>query len=162
MQFFGTPSRWPRAWFLYNRIFVKQLTFIITLLPAVAGLISCGGPSTNLNTKDAVRAAVVEHLSARKGLDLDMGAMELDIGDVSFRANEAEASVSFRPKGTQASAMTMKYALVRDGNRWKVKPKAPESGGANPHGAIVQPQPGTGPGGQAVMPPGHPPLGAKK
>lgn len=115
--------------------------------------LSCGS-STNLNTKEAVRQAVIEHLSSRKGLDLDMSAMELDVGDVSFRANEAEATVSFRSKGSQTSAMTMKYSLVRDGDKWKVKPRT-DAGGANPHGVAP-------PAGGAELPPGHPPLGEKK
>lgn len=124
---------------------------ILSLLACLAAL-SCGSQS-NLNTKDAIRKAVLEHLSARKGLDLNMEAMELDVGDVSFRANEADATVSFRTKGSQTSAMTMKYTLIRDGDHWKVKPRA--EGGANPHGMPAAPPP-------TEMPPGHPPTGAKQ
>lgn len=123
----------------------------LTLLAAF-GILSCSS-SANLNSKDAVRQAVIEHLSARKGLDLDMNSMELDVGDVSFRANDAEATVSFRPKGSQTAAMTMKYSLIREGDKWKVKPRAPGEGG-NPHGTAAPPA--------AELPPGHPPMGGKK
>ena len=85
--------------------------------------------------------------------------MELDIGEMSFRADDAEATVSFRPKGSQASAMTMKYSLVRTGAGWKVKPKAPGAagGGGNPQGVAMPPATEG-----AAVPPGHPPVEGKK
>lgn len=101
-----------------------------------------------------MRKAVLAHLSSRQGLDLNMEAMDLDVGDVSFRTDEADATVSFRAKGSQTAAMTIKYGLVRDGSGWKVKPKAAaEGGGANPHG---------GGGGGMELPPGHAPVPEKK
>jgi hypothetical protein len=141
-------------------------TFNLIFISAALGLaLSSCQSAPNINTKEAVRKAVVDHLSARKGLDLDMNAMDLDIGEMSFKPDEAEAMVSFRPKGSQAAAMSMKYSLVRDGAGWKVKPKAPGApaaaegaGGANPHG-MAAPSP-IAPGAQ--MPPGHPPLEGKK
>ena len=129
-----------------------MLRTLFSLLSAL-GLLSCGSSSSNLNSKDAVRQAVMKHLSSRKGLDLNMSAMDLEVGDVSFRANEADATVSFRVKGSQASAMTMKYLLVREGGEWKVKPKAEADGApGNPHGVAA---PGE-------LPPGHPPAGERK
>ena len=78
--------------------------------------------------------------------------MDLDVSDVSFRTGEADATVSFRAKGSQTAAMTIKYGLVREGSGWKVKPKAAaEGGGANPHG-----------GGGMALPPGHAPVPEKK
>lgn len=132
----------------------------------------CGNSAANLNSKEAIRKAVVEHLSTRKGLDLDMSAMDLEIGDVSFRTDEAEAAVSFRPKGSQAAAMTMKYQLTREGSAWKVRPKAGGTshgagagaeGAPNPHGGagsveLPAPLPGAG----TAMPPGHPPVAPKQ
>jgi len=134
-------------------VFVRNINFSLLF---VLGILSCSS-SANLNSKDAVRKAVMDHLSQRKGLDLNMNAMELDIGDVAFRANDADATVSFRPKGSQTAAMTMTYSLVRDGSQWKVKPKAAGEGGANPHGTVAPPAPAG-----AALPPGHPPVGQKK
>jgi hypothetical protein len=116
-------------------------------------LLSCGG---NLHSKEAVRKGVVEHLSNRKNLDLDLSAIDLEITSVAFRENEADATVSFRPKGAPASSagMQMKYTLERSGNEWKVKSKA-EVGG-DPHGA---PNPHGGGDAPSSLPPGHPPLG---
>lgn len=120
-------------------------------------LASCGGSSTStqLSSKDAVRQAIVEHLSGRKGLDLDMGAMEVLVDDASFKADEAEATVSFRAKGSQTTAMTMKYNLVRDGAKWKVKPRAAGDAGSG-HGA--GPLPGAEGGATPALPPNHPPM----
>jgi len=62
--------------------------------------------------------------------------MQVDVTSVSFRQNEADATVSFRPKGGGAGAgMQMRYVLERRGNRWVVKSKS-EAGGS-PHGAGV-------------------------
>jgi len=118
----------------------------------------------DIQNKDAVRQGVVDHLKARKNLDLDLSSMQLEVTAVTFRENEADATVSFVPKGASASqGMSMKYTLVRSGDVWQVKQKAettnsPHSGGAvaNPHGAESA-QPGAAPAGSA-LPPGHPPM----
>ncbi len=100
--------------------------------------------------------------------------MQLEVTSVIFRDNEAEATVSFVPKGAAPSqGMSMKYTLVREGDSWKVKQKAeatnsPHSGGAvsNPHEGGMGTLPPPAGGGGAELPPGHPPMpstgGAKK
>jgi hypothetical protein len=113
------------------------------------------GCSQNVHNKEAVRQGIINHLSARKGLDLDLSAMEVDVSSVAFRENEADATVSFRPKGGGAGGgMQMKYTLERKGNLWAVKSKVEASG--SPHGA-QDPQGGAGAG---ELPPGHPPMTA--
>jgi len=110
------------------------------------------GCSHDIQTKEAVRQGVIDHLSSRKGLDLDLRSMDVDVSSVAFRANEADATVSFRARGSAASGadMQMRYTLERSGNRWVVKGKA-DSGGA--HGTAPPP-----PAGASEMPPGHPPV----
>ena len=162
MPHFGTPFRGLRASFLYNRGSVRNIIFGLI---AALTVWSCGSSSSSasLNSKEAVRKAVLAHLSSRQGLDLNMEAMDLDVGDVSFRTDEADATVSFRAKGSQTAAMTIKYGLVREGSGWKVKPKAATEGGANPHGAGALPlPPPTGSSGGAGLPSGHPPVPEKK
>ncbi len=82
--------------------------------------------------------------------------MQVEIASVSFRQNEADALVSFRPKGsTDASTgMQMQYTLEKKGGRWVVKGK--RDSGKSPHGGggAMTPAPQDG-----VMPPGHPPAG---
>ena len=110
------------------------------------------GCSRGTDNKEAVRQGVLEHLSTRAGLDVK--SMQVDVVSVSFRENEADAVVSFRPKGTTdaGAGMQMNYTLEKQGARWVVKAK--RDSGASPHGGMPA---GTPPGGQ--MPPGHPPAG---
>ncbi|MEP7367772.1 MAG: hypothetical protein ABI972_31310 [Acidobacteriota bacterium] len=118
----------------------------------------------DIQNKDAVRQGVVEHLKARKNLDLDLTSMQLEVTAVTFRENEADATVSFVPKGASASqGMSMKYTLVREGSVWKVKQKAESTN--NPHSGGMSAPPMSPPEGSA-LPPGHPPMpptgGARK
>ncbi len=99
-----------------------------------------------------MRQGVIEHLSNRKNLDLDMRAMDVEVTTVMFRPNEADATVAFKPRGsTGPAAMQMRYTLSRDGNRWVVKGKT-ESG--SPHGKGGSEPPPAEPG----LPAGHPPI----
>ncbi|MCC6585785.1 MAG: hypothetical protein IT168_03625 [Bryobacterales bacterium] len=122
---------------------------------ALGCLASCG--NTNGNTKQAVRQAVIDHLSSRKNLDLDMSAMDVDVTSVDFRSNEADAMVVIKPRGSSAGGMQMKYTLEKNGNRWQVKKKA--ESGSSPHSSGM---PGGGPAPGAELPPGHPSMDAPK
>lgn len=126
--------------FAYNR-FVKLTGRL--LLAAACFLLACG---KDIQSKEAVRQGIIEHLSLRSGLDL--ASMDIQVVSAQFRENEADAVVDFRPKGSTdpASGMQMRYTLERKGNRWVVKSKT--EAGPGPHG---------GAGGQ--LPSGHPPVG---
>jgi hypothetical protein len=102
-------------------------------------------------SKDAVRAAVMDHLAKNTGLDVS--SMTVDVGDVKFEGDKAMAAVSFRPKSSPDAGMTMNYSLERRGGKWVVA-KRPEGGGHG--GGMPPPQPGT------EMPSGQPPAGADK
>jgi hypothetical protein len=93
-------------------------------------------------SKEAVRAAVVDHLAKNTGLDVS--SMTIDVGNVTFTRDEAIAAVSFRPKSSPDAGMTMNYTLERRGSKWVVAKRGDNSG----HAA----QPGSD------LPPGHPPL----
>jgi hypothetical protein len=109
------------------------------------------GCNRGVENQEAVRKAILDHLAQRGGFN---AAMEVNVTAVTFRQDEADATVSYRVKGTPGGAgMTMNYTLERKGNAWVVKEKA-ETGGT-PHGATV-PAPG------ATMPSGHPDVGAKQ
>ncbi|HSW50607.1 MAG TPA: hypothetical protein VLH09_10550 [Bryobacteraceae bacterium] len=115
---------------------------------ALSVLLALGGCNRGLESREAVRQAVLDHLSQRGNLNLS--SMQVDVVSVAFRENEADVAVSFRAKGAESgSGMTMNYTLQRQGNRWTVKGRS-DSGSA-PHGAAGQ-MPGE-------MPSGHPPVG---
>lgn len=103
----------------------------------------------------AVRQGVIDYLAQRS--DLNLSTMQVDVTSVSFRQNEADATVSFRPKGSggAASGMSMRYTLERKGSKWVVKGRG-RSGmaGQAPHGAGGMPQQE-----DSKLPPGHPQIG---
>lgn len=88
--------------------------------------------------------------------------MDVTVDSVSYNGDQADATVSFSPKGSKApgAMMKMQYKLERKGSHWVVTGKsgapgsphggamgAPPAGGeANPHGGAAPPE----------MPPGHP------
>lgn len=116
-------------------------------------LIGCG---RNIQNSAAVQRGVVEHLKTRAGLNMD--AMDVDVLKVSFRKDEADATVSIRVKGAtdNKNSMTMSYTLERKGDLWVVK--ARDNKGSSPHGGTM---PGGGMPGQE-LPPGHPSTEAPK
>lgn len=126
---------------------------------ALAVFLLAGGCNRNVHTAEAVRQGVISHLSGRAGLDI--GSMDVEVASVAFRGNEADAVVSFRPKGSTdpASVMQMQYTLERQGSRWVVKTKKGAGGGA--HEGIAQPGDPHQEMGQpsGTLPPGHPPVG---
>jgi hypothetical protein len=116
-------------------------------LAALVLLAACG---RRIDTSEAVRQGVLDYLATRSNLNI--AAMNVDVTAVSFRQDEADATVSFTAKGSPVGkGMAIRYTLMRKGGKWVVKDK-PESG-ANPHGT-----PGSGPAGAAegALPPGHP------
>ena len=132
----------------YNR----KVKFALMTAAGLLLLGACGGPP---QTTEAVRQGVIEYLAKRS--DMVVSSMDIDIASVSFRKNEVDAVVSFRPKGSASGGMTMGYTLESKGKLWVVKAK--KESGASPHGATPPPAAG------GDLPAGHPPVtdpGAKK
>jgi hypothetical protein len=100
------------------------------------------GCNRGIQNKDAVRQGVLDYLSKRT--DLSMGGMTVDVTNVSFQDNRADAQVTFLPKeGPPGGGMTMRYTLEQKDNSWVVVGKA--DSGRNPHA-----------GAAAAVPPGMP------
>lgn len=135
---------------------IVNVRFQLAIL-GVATLLACGC-GRNIQNQEAVRKGVVTYLSQRTSLDIN--AMQVDVSSVTFRENEADAVVSFKPKGSTDpnAGMSMSYTLERKGNEWVVKGKAGKSG-APAHGEGMAMPGAAGPGGQ--MPPAHPPMGGE-
>ena len=112
------------------------------------------GCNRSLENPEAVRNAILDYLASQKGLNV--ANMQVDVTALTFRQNEADATVSFRPKGTSGGpGMTMNYTLEKKGSAWAVKGRAEQGG--TPHGATGM-LPGAMPG---AMPSGHPDMGAQ-
>jgi len=108
-----------------------------------------------VQNKDAVRQGVLDYLASRP--NLSMGGMTVDVTNVTFKDNQAEATVSFTPKGGPAgNGMTMRYTLELKNNKWAVVGKA--DSGQNPHGGAMAPGGAANPHAGGAMP-GMPPAG---
>jgi hypothetical protein len=128
-------------------------------LAVAVGLLMMAGCNRGVENPEAVRKAVLDYLANKKGLNV--ANMQVDVTALTFRQNEADATVSFRTKGSSSgSGMTMNYTLEKQGNVWVVKGRA-DSGGT-PHGATGMAPGATGMAPGAMMPSGHPDMGAKQ
>ena len=95
----------------------------------------------------------MEHLGKRN--DGMLSAMDVDVKAVSFRTDGADATVSFKAKGSDTPGLEMSYQLELKDGKWTVKPK-PAMGGD--HGGAASPAipaHGAAPG---SMPSNHPPI----
>lgn len=116
-------------------------------------LLACG---KNLDNKEAVQRGIVQDVAKRA----DVGSMDVNVTSVLFRGKEADAVVSFAPKGGPAnSGITMRYTLERGRDGWIVKNRSQAD--IKRHAGGVSEAPGEGgemrsPPGQ--LPAGHPPL----
>lgn len=156
----------------YNRSVQNSIRAAVVVGLFIALLSGC---KKDIQNNDAVKQGVMNYLSKRQ----DLLAMDVAVTNVSYRDNEATATVHFQAKSTNGpgSGMDMQYVLERTGNQWVVKGRA----GENPHGAnLGQPQgapggtggtggsgsigamPNTAPPSGGQLPPGHPTVPPKQ
>jgi hypothetical protein len=118
-------------------------------LCGVAAILLAAGCSRNVDTPEAVKRGVINDLSKK----MDVQNMDVSVDSVSFRDREADAVISFAPKGApRQQGMTMRYRMQRNGNEWHIETR---SSGDLQHHAEQQP----GAQGSSALPAGHPPLG---
>lgn len=118
-------------------------------LALTALALALAGCSRGIENKEAVRQGIIDYLANKKGMN--MASMNVDVTAVTFKQNEADATVAFSPKGgSAAQGMTMRYTLEKQGSRWVVKGR-PDLG-----------QHGAGMPGMGGMPSGHPPVATEK
>ena len=68
--------------------------------------------------------------------------MTLEVGEVAFSGDTAEAQVKFRSKQAPNMAVGVQYKLRRSGNGWKVESTSTASMlGTTPHGDTAGPTP---------------------
>jgi hypothetical protein len=133
---------------------VKSVAIIAISIAAVsiAGLAGCS--NRNADSLEAVKQGVIRDLS--KSNNINVGAMDVNVVSVSFRDKEADAVVSFAPKGgSAAQGLTMSYTMERQGSDWHIKARAQSD--LQKHAAQAPPLGGAMGGGQ--MPAGHPAMG---
>jgi hypothetical protein len=152
---------------------VNRLNILTAAL--VLSLTVLGGCKRDIQNTEAVRRGVLTYFSKRA----DLLSMDVSVTNVTYRDNQATATVHVQAKGSNipGSGMDMRYLLERNGNDWVVKGRAggeahgTEGTGMPPGHPAVQPgaQPGADPGTQPgsigampqTLPPGHPAIPGK-
>jgi hypothetical protein len=125
-------------------------------LCGLAAILLTAGCSRNVDTPEAVKRGVITDLSKK----MDVQNMDVSVDSVSFRDREADAVVSFAPKGApRQQGMSMRYHMRRSGDEWHI---ASRSTGdlqrhSQPNGAGQQ----SGAQGNGSLPAGHPPVGGE-
>lgn len=114
---------------------------------------------------EAVRKAVIEHVTTKAGLSQDL--MTIEAKNVTFTDNKAVAEITFIPKGMPTAAQTWTYNLESKDGKWQVVGK-PSLGNGSTHsttapegvggGASMPPERGTTPPANGGLPAGHPPV----
>jgi hypothetical protein len=102
-------------------------------------LIAVTGCKKQLGDNDAIRAGIMQHLTAVGTLNIS--AMEMNIRSVSIDRDKAHADVEFRPKtgGAPGAGMQVAYDLEKRDGSWVVL-KTQAAGGTMQH-----PDPGQNP-----------------
>jgi len=106
---------------------------------AWAGLAACNRLS-GVHSKAAVQEAIEEHLKQQPNVVFQN--MTVEVGDVAFSGDTAEAQVKFRSKQAPNLVVGVQYKLRRSGNGWKVESTSTTSmTGTTPHGNTAGPMP---------------------
>jgi hypothetical protein len=157
----------------------SRMKLLALALGLSAAILVSGGCKKQQSDNDAIRAGIMQHLTAVGTLNIS--AMDVDIRSVSVNGNQAHAEVEFRPKtgGAPGAGMQVGYNLgKRDGN-WVVQKSQPLGGmiqhpdpSQNPHGNqdvhsgslpnfndVLNP---AGTPAQGALPPGHPPVNSQQ
>jgi hypothetical protein len=142
-----------------------------SLLAIVGLLVLLAGCKKQESDADAIRSGINQHLASLKTLNL--GAMDMNITNVSIQGNQALAQVEFKPKTgpPQGAGMQIAYTLEKQNGLWVVQ-NTQALGGSNQHPApgenATSPSSGSMPnfrdlvpdgGDSNSFPPGHPPKG---
>lgn len=95
-------------------------------------------------SKAEVREAIEAHLKQRP--NLMMANMDLEIQEVKFSGDTADAQVQFRSKQSPNLVVGVRYKLRRVDGHWKVESTSSTSGmGGSPHGGGGMPTPSPAP-----------------
>lgn len=111
-----------------------------------------------MQTREAVEKGVLKGVASR-GINPD--SMDVSVTSVKFHGKEADAVVSFAPKGGKLSdGLTMQYRLEQKGDDWVITGRSAMN--LKQHaGGMQTPPPTMDQNSGAVthpLPPGHPPL----
>lgn len=154
---------------------MKRRTYFLTM---VGLLVLFAGCKQKVSDADGVRDGINQHLASLKTINI--GAMDVNVLNVSMQGNDAQAQVEFKPKsgGPPGAGMQVSYTLQKQNGQWVVQNTQAAGGtmqhpapGENPAANPASPSQGSMPnfrdlvpggagaeGSPNTLPPGHPPL----
>jgi hypothetical protein len=95
-------------------------------------LISSGCRRFTGRSRSAVRTAIEQHLRDQPGLQ--MQNMTMEVKDVRFSGDTADAQVRFVSKESPGAFVVIRYQLRRDNGQWQVQSTSRMETGGSPHG----------------------------
>ncbi len=117
---------------------MRALVMSLVVL-GLAGSAACHR-SSGIHSKAAVQEAIEEHLKQRSNVVFQN--MTVEVGEVTFNEDTAQAQVRFRSKQAPNLAVGVVYKLRRVDNRWQVEStSATTMHGATPQGNTPAPMP---------------------
>lgn len=112
---------------------------IWSLVFSLAATSSCS-KGEGLRSKQAVQAAIEEHLKQNRQIQLENFTTEIE--EVKLQGDTAEALVKYRSKESPELTVQVRYSLRKTGDHWEVRSSSPAGGQAmNPHGSMGTPAP---------------------
>jgi hypothetical protein len=132
----------------------------------LAPLLLLGACNRENHSNEAIRQGVLDHL---KSSSVNLAAMDMDVTTVDFKGDNADVTVTFKPKGGPPTAgMALHYRMQEKGGRWSVlsiqdsgHSGSVPPGMTNPHGGGVAAPGGSSPHGAMPSPEDLPPTGKK-
>ena len=115
------------------------------LLAAGVGLaVVLSGCSKSVQSNAAIQAAIERHL--QKQQNIAFNNMTLELQNVKYAGDKADADVKFRSKQAPDLAVSVHYTLQRSGDSWEVVSSSSTRGmGGSPHGGAVGAMPAPSP-----------------
>jgi hypothetical protein len=110
------------------------------LLSLVGVALVFGGcsKSREVQSKAAIQEAIERHLQKQSNVLLNN--MSVEVQDVRYEGDRANADVKFRSKQSPDLAVARQYVLRRVGDQWQVESSASPGGMGDPHGGATPAQ----------------------
>lgn len=112
---------------------------ILPCLMGTALVLSGCSKSGGVQSKGAIQEAIERHLQKQSSVLLNN--LTVEVGDVKFEGDRANANVKFRSKQSPDVVVGRQYVLRRVGGQWQVESSSSPGGMGNPHGGTMPPQP---------------------
>jgi hypothetical protein len=121
------------------------MRFVVACCTGLALILTACSRPEGLQSKAAIQAAIERRVQQRS--NLAFSTMTIEVQDVKFDDDRAEAEVKFRSKQAPDAAIGVHYVLRRVGDHWEVESSSATSGmGGSAHGAGQAPSPAPSPG----------------